>query len=517
LVITEPSSYRDIGASLFLGMMIVRGQMQPGNSTIDPSITIFYLELDDDDNYIGNGTPHYQEIAAGFGEHNMDAPPLDFLEFDYPNGRPELISPFGGVAFTVQVNDLMEDHAPGTAKLHVDRGNGFETYSMNQISPGLYEANFPTSDCATELKYYFSADTTANNTQANPSNAPETFYTALSADSVSVKFSDNFNTNKGWSVSGNASDGQWTRGVPVGGGDRGDPAADDDGSGSCYLTDNADGNSDVDGGSTVLTSPIFDATTAAGGVAVLKYSRWYSNNVGDNAEADIFVVEISNNGGSSWTNVETVGPTGIEVRGGWFQKTFRIDDFVTPTNQMRVRFTASDLGNGSIVEAGVDAFEVLSVNCAQVIAPDSVTMIAGVIQSGDVSDVDSSDDQRLTHKSVGRNTLITAEYKGVSTTETPSLLNITIESRKGSRVTQAITQTIELYNYDTDAFESVDSRVIGQTDSSVTVELNGDLSKFVEAGTKCLKARTIFFRPLQTTPTPAFGVDIDEFTWLIGG
>ena len=98
LIATEPSSYRDISASLFLGMMIVRGQTQPGNSTIDPSITIIYLELDDDDGDIGNGTPHYQEIAAGFGAHGMDAPELQLLDFEYPSGRPDLVNPRGGVA-----------------------------------------------------------------------------------------------------------------------------------------------------------------------------------------------------------------------------------------------------------------------------------------------------------------------------------------------------------------------------------------------------------------------------------
>lgn len=371
LIITEPGAYQDISASLFLGMMIVRGQMQPGNSIIDPSITVIYLELDDDDDDIGNGTPHYQEIAAGFGAHGLDAPELMFVEFSFPSGRPELISPRGGAAFEVAIEDLIENHVPRSVKLNVDRGNGFETIPMNEVAAGRYEANFPASDCATQLKYYFSAETTEGSVQTNPSAAPESTFTALSADSVTSVFSDDFNSDQGWTTGGDAIDGQWGRGFPAGGGDRGDPAADDDESGSCYLTDNTDGNSDVDDGSAILTSPMLDATTEPGSVAVLSYSRWYSNNQGDLPETDIFVAEISNDNGNTWTNLETVGPSGVEVRGGWFRQSFRIEDFVTPTNQVRVRFTASDFfGEGSIVEAGIDAVEILEASCTQIVLGD---------------------------------------------------------------------------------------------------------------------------------------------------
>ena len=270
----------------------------------------------------------------------------------------------------MQVNDLIEIQESGSAVLHVDRGNGFEAFSMTEISAGLYEASFPPSDCATELRYYFSADTISNNLQTSPSGAPQNFFTALSADSVTAVFADDFETNLGWTTSGDAVDGQWGRGVPIGGGDRGDPAADNDGSGNCFLTDNTDGNSDVDDGRTILTSPLLDATTEPGNIAVLSYSRWFSNNQGNAPEADILVVEISNDGGSTWTNLETVGPGGLEVRGGWFQKNFRIHDYVTPTDQMRVRFTASDLGDGSVVEAGINAFKVLNVGCDEVVLGD---------------------------------------------------------------------------------------------------------------------------------------------------
>ena len=138
----------------------------------------------------------------------------------------------------------------------------------------------------------------------------------------------------------------------------------------CVFADNSAANgcdSDVDGGTTTLMS---EAINLSGLVAPrVSYARWYSNTEGASPEADIFEVEISGNNGASWVDLETVGPTGAEVNGGWFVKEFRVSDFVTPGSQTRVRFHASDLGAGSIVEAAVDAFVVWDVVCEPCVDP----------------------------------------------------------------------------------------------------------------------------------------------------
>jgi hypothetical protein len=51
------------------------------------------------------------------------------------------------------------------------------------------------------------------------------------------------------------------------------------------------------------------------------------------------------------------------VNGGWFFKEFRVADFVTPTNQVRVRFIADDAGAGSLIEAAVDEVQLRTVLC----------------------------------------------------------------------------------------------------------------------------------------------------------
>ena len=75
------------------------------------------------------------------------------------------------------------------------------------------------------------------------------------------------------------------------------------------------------------------------------------------------MVDISDNGGSDWFNVETVGPAGAEASGGWFYYEFSAADLINLTDQVKLRFIASDEGSGSIVEAAIDDFAIMDVGC----------------------------------------------------------------------------------------------------------------------------------------------------------
>ncbi len=518
LVATEPSNYRDIGSSLFLGMLIVRGQMVPNNSTIDPLITILYLELDDDDAYIGNGTPHYNEIATGFGLHNMDAPPLDMLTFTFPAGRPELVSPRGGEMFEVVVNPAAGTPQSGSGTLHVNRGNGFETFPMSLVSGNTYSAVFPTTECGTQVAYYVSAQTTTGATVTNPATAPADFYSALSGDTVAIVFEDNFQTNKNWTTTNSASDGAWERGVPVGGGTRGDPLTDADGSGQCYLTANREGNSDVDNGTVTLTSPVLNGAISGTDELVVSYYRWFSNDQGDGPETDPFIVEVSNNGGSSWTNLETVGPTGPEISGGWYQRSFRVRDTIALTNQMRFRFIASDANPQSVVEAAVDGFELLKVGCqtTTIVNVDDVNVIRGTLSSGSVSDLDNSDDALLCYQAAAslldrdRKKSVQIVVNGVLPSDDPLGLSIRLESRVSLA---GLTQKVELFNFSTQSYEEVDSRNASlNTDSVVELDLNGDISRFVELGSGAVRARLSYSG--GSTISRGWSACIDQWIWV---
>jgi hypothetical protein len=107
---------------------------------------------------------------------------------------------------------------------------------------------------------------------------------------------------------------------------------------------------DVDGGHTVLTSPVFDLGAMTN--PTLRYWRWFSNHGGGAPMRDSLQVDISNNGGASWTSIEDV----VSTPQGWVEVTVPVSTLLPPTSQMRVRFIVGDLGSDTYVEAAIDDF-----------------------------------------------------------------------------------------------------------------------------------------------------------------
>jgi hypothetical protein len=114
------------------------------------------------------------------------------------------------------------------------------------------------------------------------------------------------------------------------------------------------GCNDVDAGTVTLVSPVYDVS--AFDEVTVKYDRWYSNNTGGDPNNDFWVVEISNDGGSSWTTVENTSVSAA----AWTSVGFDVDAAFGTPGQVQVRFLASDLNAGSLVEAGVDEFRILA-------------------------------------------------------------------------------------------------------------------------------------------------------------
>ncbi len=294
--------------------------------------------------------------------------PGPLLTFHYPAGIPTMLMPHRPTTFEVVVTGILgADPMAGSGRLfHSIDGGAWQNVAMVEISPDHYEATLPSLECGASIEFYVRAQTAALQYYYNPdTTAP---HVAAPITGIVVGFADNFESDRGWTVSGDATFGHWERGLPQGLGDRGDPLDDFDGSGQCYLTQNLAGNSDVDDGTTILTSPVINI---GGDDGIVHYARWYSNDEGTDPNNDEMQVYISNDSGSNWTLAESVGPS-LEAGGGWYEVDFWISEYVSLTEDIRLRFDVSDLNDPSVVEGGLDDVTVTVYAC-EVVAPVIIT------------------------------------------------------------------------------------------------------------------------------------------------
>ncbi|MDG2422988.1 MAG: hypothetical protein P8M22_03315 [Phycisphaerales bacterium] len=295
----------------------------------------------------------YDSGGIGSGNIIIDGPgagpPCDtsvIIDVPWP---PVIVHPAGGSVIDVIIMAGDSEPDEGTAMLMYSNNDGsWMSSELMNTGGDNYVGTFPALECGV-VDWYISVMSDGEEVTL-PGNAPESSYMAPVLTSVEVALEDNFESDLGWTVTNGATEGNWERGVPAGdNGARCDNPTDGDGSGSCYVTGNAF-NEDVDGAATILTSP--EITCSDG--SVVAYWRWYNNGTpcgGADPLNDIMEVEISYDGGVSWENLETVGPTN-EASGGWYRPSFVLGSI--PNGAIRLRFIVADNNAGSVIEAAVD-------------------------------------------------------------------------------------------------------------------------------------------------------------------
>lgn len=301
------------------------------------------------------------------------------LLFTFPEPLPTFVDP--GTPADVQVSVEAVNGAtldPESVRVYSrnDASEPFTEAPMSALGEDAFEGPIVAAACGDNIQFWFAATATDGSTEHYPDGAPDALLGTLAINSE-ILVDEDFESAEGWTVSSiELDDGEWERGIPAGPGDRGDPTSDYDGSGQAYLTANRPGNSDVDGGPTRLTSPPIDLQDVD---AVISYARWFYNDDGD----DRLTVEVSNDDGSTWALVESVG-----AFSGWAPADFRVSEHTEPSSTIRVRFSASDNPNDSVTEAALDAFRVTQIDCdgigdfALVVPPLSGGAAANVTISG---------------------------------------------------------------------------------------------------------------------------------------
>jgi hypothetical protein len=168
----------------------------------------------------------------------------------------------------------------------------------------------------------------------------------------------------------------------------------------------------------------------------------------------------------------------------------------------------SDINRGLFV---LDVSEAIT----RTIAPSVVTVNPGILMSGGVTQLATSDDTVLIAQvdlsSEQAGFPITVELTSTSPDLNPSLIGFVLESRSEF---PGFGQSIELYDWVAGTWVSVDYRTASTTETSMTVSAISPLERFVNQSTRQIRAR-LGWEPVDADISGAWRVWIDQAVWRI--
>jgi hypothetical protein len=225
-------------------------------------------------------------------------------------------------------------------------------------------------DCTETIQWWVTSTLSPSNTLfADPPNAPASSYLSLAALGTDITLRDEIEGSvTAWKVAADPSltGGGWQAVDPIATIIPGGIAAPEDDATSgeglkAFVTQQgaaggAANASDVDFGPALLTSP---RLSLLGEDAFVSFAAWFYCDDAGVTGADLLDVLVSADDGTTWTPVMSIATTSAT----WKAFSFRVSDFITPTNGVRVRFMTADPGNNSITEAGIDNFQVETILC----------------------------------------------------------------------------------------------------------------------------------------------------------
>lgn len=323
----------------------------------------------------------------------MQVPPAGLVA-SFPNGLPAFLVPDAPTPFLVSLSAFGGGSVvPGSGQLNFRKPGGpIQVAPLVDQGSGTYLATLPPIACTNELEWWVSAQLApSNGVFTDPPNAPASTYRAIAAFGTEISLRDEFEApTSNWTVvnSPSLTGGGWELADPNGTAVAGSIAAPEDDATSgdgvqCFVTQNglpggAAGAADLDGGPTWLSSPTIDLTDSD---AIVSFAAWFFCDDAGTAQADTLLVEVSNDGGTSWSSVMNILGTG----GTWKTHNFKVSDFVDPTANVRVRFSANDTPNNSITEAGIDNFQIERILCSPIVACPADLSGDGAVDAADLA------------------------------------------------------------------------------------------------------------------------------------
>ncbi|MCC6321954.1 MAG: hypothetical protein IT438_11035 [Phycisphaerales bacterium] len=294
---------------------------------------------------------------------------------------PELIPPTVGTTIRATIFAGNDQVQPGSTRLFyrhsTNSADPFTSIAMTATgNPSEFQAEVPGANCGNFVSFYVQAEGTTSGAVTAPlagAAGPVVRPVGVAAD----KSAQNFETDTGWASdpADTATAGRWVRGDPngslfnPGSGNVNIQPETAHGGSNCWFTGQGPigGNvsaADVDGGTTTLFSPIVDLSNTL--TARVEYWRWFISGISTQAREDPLVVDVSNDGGQTWSNIETVPASAGASQWNLAQAPISIP----LTANMKFRFVARDTGTDQIVEAAIDDFIIKTTACVDLCPAD---------------------------------------------------------------------------------------------------------------------------------------------------
>jgi hypothetical protein len=242
-------------------------------------------------------------------------------------------------------------------------GGAYSPVTMDNVRSDTYQGYIPAQPLGSVIDYYIQAQDDGGRAGYHPKQGPPEHHTFRVVSFITM---DDCETPGDWTlgvVDDDASEGFWECGDPEGTTYSGHPVQSEDDTtidpgANCFVTgvlsEGFVNNNDVDEGKTTLVSPTFDLSELT--EVFLEFDLWFVNDAGYAPVNDDFYVDVSNNGGDTWTNLLTL--TDDWFPGAWERYQFDLQDEIALTSEVVIRFVASDYGIPNTVEAAVDEFEI---------------------------------------------------------------------------------------------------------------------------------------------------------------
>lgn len=349
VIAIRPTNTRQLYAGTDVGVFVSDNfgdTWSPASNGL-PNTIVEWLEFRDRDTLVA--------FTYGRGAFLADLTPRTSIEIVPTQPLPTVVDRNTNTFIEVRI-DVVADALVNAPRVffRLQGRPSFNSFPLVSRGNGIFDAIVPGFECHADPEYFIQVEGAQAGIVRLP---PQSNVQTEVVENINVFFDDG-ESDAGWTVSGDATDGAWERGFPDNN-DRADPPTCFGGSGRCWLTDidPNNENSDIDNGETILTSPELDIPRGA----VFTFAYWYNATPDSGlSEGDNFRVEVSTDNFQDPANTFEIFRS--ETAAAEWREVMLVagqDGFVlNPNGPEWIRVIAGDVGERNIVEAGLDSVNI---------------------------------------------------------------------------------------------------------------------------------------------------------------